>query len=114
MNCWIGTWLTRGPSLSLRASGRPLMPPPWLSFSGSCPCVTLPSVSILSPANGSLPPTGFRVTAMGMMPIDSYHDPRLVSYVALIDTTSPLLTFTRQLGSVAVIETSHDTGPAGS
>jgi hypothetical protein len=74
MNSAIGTWLTRGPSLSLRASGRPLSPPPWLSFSGSWPCVTLPSVSISSPANGSLPPTGFSVISTGMMPIDSYHE----------------------------------------
>ena len=29
-------------------------------------------------------------------------------------STSPRLTFTRQLGVVAVIATSHDTAPAGS
>ena len=49
-----------------------------------------------------------------MIPIDSYQDARLESYVADTLSTSPFLTATRQFGRVAVIATSHDTAPAGS
>src|SRR3954447_22246627 len=49
-----------------------------------------------------------------MIPIDSYHDARRLSYVAETDSTSPFLTPTRQPGGVASIATSHDTAPAGS
>src|SRR3954447_16351574 len=49
-----------------------------------------------------------------MIPIDSHQEARLVSYVALVDSTSPLLTFTRQFLGVPVIATSQDTAPAGS
>ncbi len=49
-----------------------------------------------------------------MIAIDSYHDARLVSYVPDTLSTSPLRSCTRQPGGATVIETSHDTAPAGS
>ena len=49
-----------------------------------------------------------------MIPIDSGHAARRVSYVTVVLSTSPRFSFTRQSGRVAVIETSHETGPAGS
>src|SRR5215212_8909474 len=49
-----------------------------------------------------------------MIPIDSHHDARLESYVALVESTSPRRTFTRQFLGVPVMATSHDTAPAGS
>src|SRR3954454_14275832 len=49
-----------------------------------------------------------------MIPIDSHHDARRESYVALTDSVSPFRTFTRQSLRVPVIATSQDTAPAGS
>ena len=49
-----------------------------------------------------------------MIPIDSHQAPRLVPYVALVQSVSPLLIFTRQSGRVPVIATSQDTAPASS
>ena len=46
-----------------------------------------------------------------MIPIDSYQDARLVSYVVLIRITSPALTCGRQFFEVAVIAMSHEIGP---
>src|SRR3954454_22549526 len=92
-----------------------LRPPPWLSFSGRCPCVTTPCQSTLR-ANGSTPLTlGSLVYQSGAMtPITSYHDARVVSYTAETLSVSPLCTATRQSGFVNVIDASHDTAPAGS
>src|SRR5688572_5369690 len=107
------TWPVAVATGDLRALGRSLSPPPGWSFSASGPGVTFPLVWIVS-VIGSLPPAGLSVIASGMMPIDSYHEPFVVLYVAVVVTTSPFLSFTRQLSGVAVIETSHETGPAGS
>src|SRR3954467_1845881 len=49
-----------------------------------------------------------------MIPIDSHHEARLVSYVALVQSVSPLWICTRQSRRVPLIATSHDTAPAGS
>ena len=49
-----------------------------------------------------------------MIPIDSHHDARACRRSRSSDSTSPLRSFTRQSGRVAVIATSHDTAPAGS
>ena len=49
-----------------------------------------------------------------MIPIDSHHAARLVPYVAVVVSTSPFFSFTRQSGLVPVIATSQDTAPAGS
>jgi hypothetical protein len=49
-----------------------------------------------------------------MIPIASYQDARLESYVAVVDNTSPALTPTRHSGGVTSIATSHETAPAGS
>ena len=63
--------------------------------------------------NGSGPvPPAWNIT--GMIPIASYQDARLESYVAETSSTSPRLTPTRQSAGVASIATSHDTAPAGS
>ena len=102
------------PLASVRASrslGRGL--PPWLSFSARWPWVSSPRVSTFD-LNGSL--------AFGLCRRRTrHHDPhrlvpgrparvvggRDVQPVALLDATL-------QSGLVAVIETSHDTAPAGS
>src|SRR6478735_4270992 len=90
--------------------------PPWLSFSGRWPWVNIPATAT-SVVNGSAP-AGVAGVASAihttMMPIDSYHDARAESYVAEIDSWSPLCTATAHDGGVAVIATSHDTAPAGS
>ena len=57
---------------------RPPASPPWLSFSGRCPCVSRPRRSTL-PENGSTPPRAPGAKATGMIPIDSYHEARLES-----------------------------------
>ena len=62
-----------------RTSGRPeKRPPPWLSFSGRCPCVTWPGTST-SVVNGSFPVVPPASNITGMIAIDSYHDARRVS-----------------------------------
>src|SRR3954447_20050099 len=90
--------------------------PPWLSFSGRCPWVSIPGSST-DPVVGSVPagpPLAASAIQTTMMPIDSYHEAVPESYVAETDSTSPLRTATAQSGFVAVIATSHDTAPAGS
>ncbi len=54
------------------------------------------------------------VIAIGMIPITSYQEALLVSYVALTLRTSPCLTAIRQSGRVPAIATSQETAPAGS
>src|SRR6476660_5595448 len=103
----------RGPSGALRGSCRMPGRPPWWLFSGRWPWVSTPGTSTLV-TNGSAPPAGVVVIATGMIAIDSYHEVVLGSYVPDTDSTSPCLTATRQLRGVAVIDTSHETGPAGS
>src|SRR3954449_6821770 len=95
------------------STGRPV--PPWLSFSGRWPWVTTPCQSTSS-VNGSAPATDVSVVYQSgsMMPMTSYHEERLVSYVADTLSLSPLRTAIRQSGLVKVIETSHETAPAGS
>src|SRR3954453_3212569 len=100
-----------GAGASLRGTARPPGPPPWLRFSRRWPWVILPRRSSL-PENGSRPPPAPGANATGSIPIDSYQDARLESYVAETLRTSPRSTFTRHLGVVAVIATSHDTAPA--
>src|SRR5256714_8483094 len=100
------------PSGSLVGSGAPVASPPWWLFSGSRPCVVGPFGSGgWTNGSGPLLPSAMYATAM---PIDSYHDARLVSYVAARLTLSPFFTGTRQLRFAAVIAMSHETGPAGS
>ena len=67
-----------GPSGSVRGSRRPPASPPWLSFSGRWPWVSRPRRSIL-PEKGLTPPRAPGAKATGMIPIDSYHEPRLES-----------------------------------
>jgi hypothetical protein len=101
-----------GADSSRRGSARPENAPPWLRFSGRWPCVSTPGRSV-STTNGSGPlPPALNMT--GMIPIDSYHEARMASYVAETSSTSPRLTPTRQSCGVASIATSHDTAPAGS
>ena len=63
--------------------------------------------------NGSFPP-GPSYIHTTPIPIDSYHDARDVSYVVEMLSVSPAFTATAQSSGVAVIDTSHDTAPAGS
>src|SRR3954470_9596640 len=49
-----------------------------------------------------------------MMPIDSYHDALLVSYVTVVARRSPACRAMRQSGLEPVIATSQDTAPDGS
>ena len=50
-----------------------------------------------------------------MIPIDSYHDASLgVVGASRRSSMSPFLTATRQSAAWPVIDTSHDTAPAGS
>src|SRR5690242_21089368 len=107
----MSTSVVRGPSGRAAGFAYGPAPPPWLSFSGRWPCVRTPGTSTRV-RNGSAPPTGRFVIATGMIAIDSYHDAREVSYVPCTLRTSPRFTRTRQLAGVAVIATSHDTGPA--
>src|SRR5436309_13885359 len=87
--------------------------PPWFEASGKWPWVTVPVVLIgWVKGSGALASGGAIHTTM--IPIDSYQDASWVSYVALTRSCSPLWTATRQSGSVAVIDRSHDTGPLGS
>src|SRR4051794_33991392 len=86
--------------------------PPWLSFSGRCPWVTWPGTSTLV-ANGSSPVEPSAIQAF-MMPIDSYQDALLVSWVVWVDSTSPALMAPRQSSGDRVMATSQDTAPAGS
>src|SRR3954462_7843 len=107
---------TRVPVSEPRTSANAgLLPPPWLSFSGRWPCVTTPCQSTLC-ANGSTPLTlGSLVYQSGsMIPITSYHDARVVSYIAETLSVSPLCTATRQSGLGKVIDAAHDPAPAGS
>src|SRR5436190_22873990 len=94
------------------ALGSVVFCPPWWLFSGRCPWVSWPLVSTFV-VNGSRPPVP-SVAHTIMMPIDSYQDARLESYVVLIRSMSPSCTCTLQLGGVAVIDTSQLTAPAGS
>src|SRR6202022_1760604 len=92
--------------------------PPWWLFSARCPCVRCEPWSSLW-ENGSVPPRGERAwlsqaSHTTMMPIDSYHDARLVSYVAWTLITSPGLTRGRQSACVAPIAMSQEIGPRGS
>src|SRR5919202_2569545 len=95
-----------------RGSASPENRPPWLRFSGRWPCVSTPRLST-STLNGSGPLSPGR-NIVGRIPIDSYQDARLESYVACTESTSPRLTPTHQPGGVVSIETSHETAPAGS
>jgi hypothetical protein len=52
--------------------------PPWSLFSGRCPCVTAPRSSSLC-VKGSTPVWSLNASQTTMMPIDSYHEARLVS-----------------------------------
>src|ERR687898_1757983 len=76
-----------GPSGSVRGSGMPVGPPPWLSFSGRWPCVTEP-LRLTFVLNGFWPGPRPAMYAT-MIPIDSHHAPREVSEVALVESTSP-------------------------
>src|SRR4051794_23390807 len=102
------------PASIRRASGSPKAPPPWLSFSARWPWVVIPCQSI-GVVNGSAAPAVCPSAYQRfMIPIDSYQEARLESYVADTLSVSPGLTATFQSGLVAVIATSHDTAPAGS
>src|SRR3954467_6348241 len=102
------------PDSILRASGSPKTPPPWLSFSARWPWVTMPCQST-GVVNASVAPAVCPSAYQRfMIPIDSYQEARLESYVAETSSVSPALTATFQSGLVAVIATSHDTAPAGS
>src|SRR3954462_15810388 len=101
-----------GPAAVLRGAFSVVFFPPWLLFSGRWPCVSTPGRSTFL-TNGSSPPGPLYIHTTAR-PIDSYHAARAVSYVALILSTSPGCTATAQSSRVAVIDTSHDTAPAGS
>src|SRR3954452_14979657 len=74
----IGIVVASGPDAASLASANCVEGwPPWLSFSGRCPCVSTPFWSIVF-ENGSLPP-GPSYIHTTPNPIDSYHDARFVS-----------------------------------
>jgi hypothetical protein len=62
---------------------------------GSTPAAEWARVS-RTPVNGSRPVWSSQASHTTMIPIDSYQDARLVSYVVLIRSTSPALTCGRQ------------------
>src|SRR4051794_7167717 len=110
----MSTRVVEEPESSRRASGRPKVLPPWLSFSGRWPCVRTPCQSTGEVNGSTAPGTCPSAHQTSMIPIDSYHEARLESYVAETSSVSPGLSATFQSGLVAVIATSHDTAPAGS